>query len=146
MRKIMAYIIAMLSVILMGCGIVKDDPFVISNTENTGEALDNNSTEDLLDILLSDKWCESVNGDPELEFYKTGTGRYEGSMAQFTFVWSRIGGFDDCIRLEYEFMLSDGTMAKGTTDYELKNVDGIYQLNFFGEGELIYIRKSDFKK
>lgn len=99
----------------------------------------------LTDILIAEKWCESEKGDPEMTFYKTGTGRYEGTLGKFDFTWEQLDGFDNCIRMEYEFMLSNGSMTKGTTDFELDMVDGRYQLSSFGEG-YNYVRKSDFSK
>ena len=143
MRKAILIVVVLLLIFsCCACGGSKADLKDNSSTENQSQG---NQMESLTDILIQEKWCESKTGDPEIAFYKTGTGRFKGSSGEFGLTWQQIEGFDNCIRMEYEFMLGNGAMTKGTTDFELKEVDGKLCLESMGEGNN-YVRVSDFSE
>ena len=103
---------------------------------------------DLTEELIKEKWVNDETGDETINFYKTGTGRFESSMAQFDFTWEKLDDFENCIRLNYHFVIGGADnplMTENSTDWELVIEDGIFHLNSVGEG-YNYIRESDFKK
>ena len=103
---------------------------------------------DLTEELIKEKWVAIETGDGTLNFYKTGTGRFEGSMASFDFSWEKLEDFDNCIRMTYQFVIggaTDALMTDTVTDYELVLEEGIFYLKAVGEG-YDYIRVSDYDK
>ena len=106
------------------------------------------SSFNLTEELIKEKWVAEETGDGTLSFYKTGTGRFESSTAKFDFTWEKLDDFENCIRMNCQFPLSNGNtaiMIDSSTDYELIIEDGVFHLDSVGEG-YNYIRINDYKE
>lgn len=111
-------------------------------------ATEKSQTFDLSEELIKEKWVAIETGDGTFSFYKTGTGRFESSMATFDFTWEKLEDYENCIRMTYQFVIganSSALMTDAVTDYELVIEDGVFHLNMVGEG-YNYIRISDYNK
>ena len=100
-----------------------------------------------LDVLLAETWCaDSPNGTVTMTFYKTGTGRVESEPATFDFQWEEIEKADNCVRLNYEFMMNNGQLKQQTTDFELKKENNIYTLVPVSGHGYTYTQESIYQK
>ena len=131
MKKALSLILALvLCLSLCACGGTKSQKF------------------DLTEELIKEKWVAIETGDGTFNFYKTGTGRFESTMASFDFSWEKLEDFDNCIRMTYQFAIGGAggaLMTDTATDYELVVEDGIFYLRPVGEG-YNYMRISDYNK
>lgn len=68
-------------------------------------------------------------------------------MPLFDFTWEKLDGFENCIRMNYQFALfgSNTVMTDNSTDFELIIEDGVFHLNSVGEG-YNYVRINDYKE
>ena len=130
MKKVFMFLVVLfMAISLVGCG---------------GEK---SSKIDLTEELIKEKWVAEETGDGTISFYKTGTGRFESSTAKFDFTWEKLDGFENCIRLNYQFALfgNNTVMTDNSTDFELIIEDGIFHLNSVGEG-YNYVRINDYNE
>ena len=139
MRKPLV-LFALICLLLCGC----------SNNNNNSNSNDSspliNTRFNLTEELVLEKWCDIETGESVMEFYKTGTGRFEGPTHSFEFVWTKIEGFDNAIRFEFNTVLNvAGATKDWVSDYELIEIEGVPTLNHLGDG-MSYIRISDFAK